>query len=180
MSKELLRQTKTKKCCLYNFILKEHVKMSKMIAHHFNLKDSLRCLKVTYFTFGFSLQEFCMYNVHRIGMNDEKYTKKRAQPSLPTSLSGQKIHYMKRADVGWWPPTTHLWKQIARNISAWTGRIFSLMLTKNMCDCRPWFILIFHVSVCAADTIVHIPWSLDIWRDPLQVPAGKSGGSITL
>ena len=118
-----------------------------------------------------------MYNVHRM-MNDEKYTKKRAQPSLPTSLSGQKIHYMKRADVGWWPPTTHLWKQIARNISAWTGRIFSLMLTKNMCDCRPWFILIFHVSVCAADTIVHIPWSLDIWRDPLQVPACKSGGSI--
>ena len=47
-----------------------------------------------------------------------------------------------------------------------------------MCDCRAWFILIFHVSVCAADTIVHIPWSLDIWRDPLQVPSGKSGGSM--
>ena len=52
------------------------------------------------------------------------------------------------------------------------------MLKKNMCDCRAWFILIFHVSVCAADTIVHIPWSLDIWRDPLQVPSGKSGGSM--
>ena len=99
MSKELLRQTKTKICNTYYFILKEHVKMSKMIAYHFNLKDSLRCLKVTYFTFCFSLQEFCMYNIHRM-MNDEKYTKKRAQPSLPTSLSGQKIHYMKRADAG--------------------------------------------------------------------------------
>ena len=48
----------------------------------------------------FPFQEYCLYNVYRIGMNDEKYTNKRAQPSLPTSLSGQKIHYMKRADVG--------------------------------------------------------------------------------
>ena len=55
ISRELLRQTKTKKCNTYYFILKEHVKMSKMIAYHFNLKDSLRCLKVTYFTFCFSL-----------------------------------------------------------------------------------------------------------------------------
>ena len=45
ISRELLRQTKTKKCNTYYFILKEHVKMSKMIAFHFNLKDSIKMFK---------------------------------------------------------------------------------------------------------------------------------------